>query len=191
MGVARWRLVGLRFGAILGLGVNAIALLGGMSAAIAQTPQFSDVPQNYWAGSCINELAQRQVIKGYPDGQFRPADPVTRAEYAALLRQAFSNQAPVREAVTFVDVPSNYWAATAIQEAYRRVFLSGYPDRKFMPSQSIPRVQAVVAIASGLSYSPTQPVTQVLNGAFGDAGVIPEYARNAVAAATEKSLVVN
>ena len=183
VGIACWRSVGL--------GVGAIALLGGMPAAIAQTPQFSDVPQNYWAGSCIGALAQRQIIKGYPDGRFRPADPVTRAEYAALLRQAFPNQALVREGVTFTDVPSNYWAATAIQEAYRRGFLSGYPDRKFMPNQSIPRVQAVVALASGLSYSPTQPTTLVLNGAYADAGAIPDYGRNAVAAATEKSLVVN
>ncbi|HEY9807409.1 MAG TPA: S-layer homology domain-containing protein, partial [Candidatus Obscuribacterales bacterium] len=88
-------------------------------------------------------------------------------------------------------MPSNYWAAGAIQEAYRRGFLSGYPDRKFMPSQSIPRVQSVVALASGLGYSATQPTTEVLNGAYADAVAIPEYARNGVAAATEKRLVVN
>lgn len=180
----------LGFGAAL-LGLGTIALLGGVSGAIAQTPRFTDVPQNYWAASCIGELAQRQVIKGYPDGRFRPGDLVTRAEYAALLRQAFPNQAVVRDAVVFGDVPSNYWAAGAIQEAYRRGFLSGYPDRKFLPSQSIPRVQAVVALASGLGHSATEPTTRVLNGAYADAVAIPEYARNAVAAATEKSLVVN
>ncbi|WP_370588080.1 S-layer homology domain-containing protein [Trichocoleus sp. FACHB-591] len=183
--------VGLSLVAALGVAVNAIAPFSGLSSAIAQTTGFSDVQPNNWAAACIGELAQRQIIKGYPDGRFRPADPVTRAEFAALLRQGFPNQPQVREAIGFVDVPSNYWAAAAIQEAYRRGFLSGYPDRKFIPTQSIPRVQALVALASGLKYAATQPTTAVLNAAYADAGAIPDYARNAVAAATEKNLVVN
>lgn len=171
--------------------MGAIAPWQMAAPAIAQSTRFTDVQSNYWAAACINDLAQRQIIRGYADGRFRPFDPVTRAEFAAMVRQAFPDEAPSREAVQFVDVPANHWAAAAIQDAYRKGFLSGYPGRVFNPNQQIPRVQGLVAIASGLDAVATQPITTVLNSAYADAGMVPEYARAAVAAATEKSWVVN
>ncbi|WP_143874574.1 S-layer homology domain-containing protein, partial [Nostoc linckia] len=31
----------------------------------------------------------------------------------------------------FVDVPSSFWAAAAIQTAYEKAFISGFPDKTF------------------------------------------------------------
>lgn len=45
--------------------------------SLAQTA-FSDVQTNYWASDFIQQLSQRGVIAGFPDGSFRPEDPVTR-----------------------------------------------------------------------------------------------------------------
>ncbi len=151
---------------------------------------FSDI-QNHWAAECIRQLFARNYISGYPDGSFRPDAPVTRAEFAALLRKAFANALPIRSGITFTDVPSNHWANPAIQTAYRAGFLSGYPDRTFKPNQLIPRVQALVALVSGLKYSVTTTPNEILNKYFDDAGKIPSYAIAPIAAATEKRLVVN
>ena len=60
-----------------------------MMPAQAQTTSFSDVSSSYWAASFISELAQRDVIAGFPDGTFRPNDPVTRAQFAATRRKSF------------------------------------------------------------------------------------------------------
>ncbi|ELS33934.1 MULTISPECIES: S-layer homology domain-containing protein [Pseudanabaena] len=173
--------------AISFIGSSAISTIGATSA-FAQTT-FNDVPTGYWAQTFIQELASRDIIKGFPDGGFRPNDPVTRAQFAAMLSKAV-NKSPVRGTVTFVDVSSNYWAAPAIQKSYTTGFMSGYPGNVFEPTQNIPRVQILVSLANGLSYSASQPTETTLQ-TYADASGIPNYARNSVAAATENRLVVN
>lgn len=157
--------------------------------AVAQTTvSFSDVSSNYWARDFIVELARRDVIAGFPDGTFRPNDPVTRAQFAAMVRKAF-DKANIRNAVNFSDVASNYWAYNAIRESYAMGFLSGYPGNVFRPGQNIPREQVLVSLANGLNYS-TGNVASSLQ-LYNDASSISNYARNSIAAATEKSIVVN
>jgi len=167
---------------------SSLAPLTLQTPAIAQST-FSDVQGN-WAQSCISELTQRGIISGYPDGTFRPNNPVTRAEYASMVGKAFPNVARVRGAVQFVDVPSSFWAFNAISVASQTGFLSGYPGNVFNPGQNIPRAQVLVSLASGLNYAPSQPVASTL-GVFADASTIPGYAQTGIAAATERQLVVN
>ncbi len=155
---------------------------------LAQTT-FNDVPTNYWAQTFIQELASRDIVKGFPDGGFRPNDLVTRAQFAAMISKAM-NKAPIRGGVTFADVDANYWAASAIQKSYTTGFLAGYPGNVFEPSQNIPRVQILVSLANGLNYTASQAPETILQ-AYSDAGSIPNYARNSVAAATENRMVVN
>jgi uncharacterized lipoprotein YddW (UPF0748 family) len=157
--------------------------------AIAQT-QFTDI-QDHWARACINELKNRRILNGYPDGTFRPNAPVTRAEFASLLMTAFSERESVRDPIQFIDIPTDFWAANAIRDAYQRAFLSGYSGRIFNPNQNIPKVQVLVAITAGLKYSANQLNPDQLNLALNDAQGIPEYARSAIAAAIERQLLVN
>jgi S-layer homology domain len=56
----------------------------------AVTP-FADVPENHWAFAAIDQLAQDGYIKGYPDGKFKGARPMTRYEVAYLVSQAVSS----------------------------------------------------------------------------------------------------
>lgn len=158
-------------------------------ASYSQTT-FSDI-QGYWAQPCIEKLIRQNIITGYEDGSFRPNLAVTRAQFAKILDKAFPNAPKVRDAVQFADIPSNYWAAGAIRRTYQAGFLSGYIGEIFNPLKKISREQLLVALASGLKYSPTQPIDETLNAVFTDAQAIPNYARQAVAAATEKQLVVN
>ncbi|MBD2021224.1 S-layer homology domain-containing protein, partial [Leptolyngbya sp. FACHB-36] len=172
----------------LGLVTGTAAPIVMTAPAVAQTA-FPDVPSNYWASSFIQELVTRQVIAGFPDGTFRPEEPVTRAQFASMIRKAFSRQA-IRNPAQFNDVPSNYWAAAAIQEAYSTGFLAGYPDGSFRPNENIPRAQVLVSLANGLNYAATGTVDNVLV-AYNDAASIPGYARPSIAAATERRIVVN
>ena len=160
-----------------------------LSNQVAQATIFPDVQGN-WAQGFINALANRQIIQGFPDGTFRPDAPVTRAEFAAMIGKAFQ-QDPKREAIAFVDVPANYWATEAIQQAYQAGFLAGYPNGVFAPGQNIPRVQVLVSLVNGLELPTTPEAITILDTSFQDAALIPEYARTPVAAATEQRLVVN
>ncbi|WP_017655713.1 fasciclin domain-containing protein [Fortiea contorta] len=152
----------------------------------------SDVGSDYWARPFIQALAERNVVSGFPDGTFRPNQPVTRAEFAVLIQKAF-NQSPVRQlsAGGFRDVPANYWAAAAIQRAYETGFLSGYPGNEFRPNQQIPKVEAIVALTNGLRLTTSDAGANVLSTYYTDAATIPSYAVNNVAAATQSNIVVN
>lgn len=173
----------------LGITTSVAAPWAIAAPAVAQSTLY-DVQGN-WAQACIEDLARRNIISGYPDGSFRPSSPVTRAEFAAMSRKAFPNAERVRGVTQFVDVPSSYWAYNSIQEAYQTGFLSGYPGNVFSPSQNIPRAQVLVSLASGLKYTPTGSATTTLSSNFDDASAVPSYATNAIAAATERRLVVN
>jgi parallel beta-helix repeat protein len=171
--------------------VNLVQPTSPITSPTTPTTQvsFTDVPNNYWAQTFIQELASRNIIKGFPDGSFRPNDPVTRAQFAALLSQAM-NKSPIRSSATFADVAANYWAATAIQKAYTTGFMSGYSATTFRPNENISRVQILVSLANGLGYTPTKPIDATLRS-YSDANTIPAYARNSVGAATENRMVVN
>jgi len=148
---------------------------------------FKDVPTGYWAKTYIEALAAQNIIAGFPDGSFKPNEPVTRAQFAAIINKAFKPKS-TRAAITFKDVASNYWAYNAIQSASSSPFLSGYPDFTFKPEQQIPRVQALVALANGLGLTAS---SQSIISFYIDAGKIPSYAVGPVAAATLRQLVIN
>ncbi len=160
----------------------------GRTAAQTQA-RFADV-DGLWANRCINSLAQRRIINGYPDGSFRPNAPVTRAEFATLLGAAFSRGGG-QASRNYSDVSRSNWAYPAIQAAAQAGFLSGYPDGTFQPNQNIPRAQVLVALANGLNYRQPQSLEAVLSRNFVDAAAIPSYARGPVAAATARKIVVN
>lgn len=156
---------------------------------MAQSTQFNDLSANHWASEFVTALVQRGVIAGFPDGTFRPEAPVTRAQFAAMVQSALTKDT-IRSSINFNDVPSNYWATGAINNAYRMGFLSGYPGNVFRPEQNIPREQVLVSLANGLNYAPTNNVDTVVRF-FNDSNAISGFARSPIAAATENSIVVN
>ncbi len=150
---------------------------------------FVDVPQDFWARPYITALSARRVVSGYAGDFFRPNQPITRAEFAALVQAAFDNQ-PVGGTTAYKDIPPNFWAIPAINSATRTGFLEGYPNDIFRPTQQIPRVQVLVALASGLGLKPPVNPEQVLQS-YQDADQIPNYAREQVAAAIASGIVAN
>lgn len=146
--------------------------------------------EGHWAQSCIQRLGQQGTISGYPDNTFRPDSSITRAEYAALLNQAFPDVPEGRETLNFVDVPSDYWGEDAIQTAYRKGFVSGYPNQEFHPDELVSRVEMFVALASGLDHSTPENVSGILAAVYGDAAAIPAYATEEIAALTQQGAIV-
>jgi hypothetical protein len=150
--------------------------------------QASDVAGN-WAEPFIKVLVEKGIIAGYPDGSFRPDQPVNRAEFAALLTKAFDLQ-PTRESRSFPDVPKKFWGAAAINKAYRAGFLSGYPNNRFGPTQNIVRIESLVSIANGnkLQADANGPKVDEL---FTDSAQVPSFGRDALVAATQQCVAVS
>lgn len=147
---------------------------------------FPDIA-NHWARPFIEALAQRNLVSGFPDGTFRPEAKLTRAEYAALLAQAFSR--PNRRlSQGFADVADSFWAAAAIHKAERMGFIAGFPDGTFRPQQPLTRLQILLSLVNGLSLQGSGTTSLSV---YQDRAEIPSYAARAVAIATQQQLVVN
>jgi parallel beta-helix repeat protein len=160
---------------------------GPVSPPPATPARFSDLG-THWAAAYVEALADRGLVKGYENGTYRPNEPINRAQFAALVAASYGSTAIAREAVIFRDVPASHWAASAIDMAQRQGFLGGYPDQTFRPDQGMVRVQAIVAVATGLKLPPA-PASDL--GVYRDRAQIPSYAIDALAAATQAGLVIN
>lgn len=169
-------------------GLLTVLILTIVSPAFSQS-KFTDI-QNHWARACIESLTQKSIIRGFPNNQFRPDDPVTRSQFAAMVVNAFPDQinSPTRNPVQFKDIAANYWAKDAIEKAYRSNFFSGFDDGTFRPDSQIPRVQALTALANGLKLKPT---IELSNKVFADLQDVPNYAKGAIAATTERQISVS
>src|SRR3989442_634491 len=67
-----------------------MALVFGARAQ-AQVP--SDVPPNHWAYQAVQDLANKGLVLGYPDGKFLGNRTLTRYEMATLVKRVLDNLA--------------------------------------------------------------------------------------------------
>ncbi|GBF76371.1 hypothetical protein PA598K_04837 [Paenibacillus sp. 598K] len=104
---------------------------------------FSDT-QGHWAAEAIAALQATGAINGYPDGAFRPNQPVTRAEIVAMLAR-FTSYAP-GPAPAFPDVAQNNWASEAIAAFAAAGIVHGDGEGRFQPDASASRAESVTMI---------------------------------------------
>jgi hypothetical protein len=64
------------------------ALLGD-SFTYPASPYFSDVSSGHWAFKFVQKLRELEITSGYPDGTYRPDNPVIRSEMAVFIWRAF------------------------------------------------------------------------------------------------------
>ncbi len=150
---------------------------------------FSDVSTNHWAKDFIGELSAMQILEGFPDGTFRPDTPVTRAQFAAMLRKAFT-KGKIRQGIAFKDVSTRYWAYNAIRDVYQMGFFNAFVGKDFNPTQSLSRLDILVALAQGLNYQPSGSTDTILS-VYSDATNISSEHRSLIAALTQRGIVVN
>ncbi|MBD2106051.1 S-layer homology domain-containing protein [Nodosilinea sp. FACHB-13] len=109
--------------------------------------------EGHWAQPFIQSLTAQNLLKGYPDGTFRPDQPVRRDEFAAILSQSFNQvqEDPIADGSVYNDVPDDHWAKDAIEEAHESGFMSGYPGGLFAPDRDISRTEALVSLSQNLN----------------------------------------
>ncbi|MEG4457179.1 S-layer homology domain-containing protein [Microcoleus sp. N9_A1] len=151
--------------------------------------RFSDVPDKYWARPFIVALVDRKIFTDLTDSKFRPDEPMTRAELARLIER-MSDKKPTRKPINFEDVKDKSPAASAIDGSVQKGFLQGYPNNEFRPTKDVPRVEVIVALASGLNLKQEGSASKILQ-VYTDRKKVPKWAVDKVAAATKAGIVVN
>ena len=107
---------------------------------------FSDVTERDW----FHAEVARAVAAGYAQGSggaFRPNQPVTRAEAAAMLARAAGLAANEERADAFTDAASiPAWAKGSVGAAAEAGYMNGYPNGAFGALDPMTRAEAVVML---------------------------------------------
>ena len=84
---------------------------------------FDDVPNGHWAYSYINAAANAGWVKGYPDGRFRPDEPISRAEVVRLVNGMINRNVTLDKLkelgveCPYNDLVENHWGYCDLMEA--------------------------------------------------------------------------
>ncbi|WP_246469618.1 X2-like carbohydrate binding domain-containing protein [Cohnella nanjingensis] len=121
------------------------------------TRAYSDVKPGHWAAEAIAQATEMGLMNGFADGTFKPEQPITRAEMAALaVRVTATSEAPGEG---FKDT-IGHWAENEIRAAQGAGYLKGYEDGAFRPNHSLTRAEAVVVLNRTLVRGPLYGVEQ-------------------------------
>ncbi|MGM9607160.1 MAG: S-layer homology domain-containing protein [Oscillospiraceae bacterium] len=106
--------------------------------------RFKDVPDDAWYTMAVLTLDKAGIITDSDDGNFRPNDPITRAELAVMAAQ-FCTVTGKIPATSFKDVPSTHWAAKEIALIEYAGWIEGYAGY-FRPDDNLTRAEAVTIV---------------------------------------------
>lgn len=121
----------------------SIVLICGVSplAALAQTASFSDVPPEYPHYRAIEFLRAEGIIGGYPDGTFKPAQVVNRAEALKIMLGARKAAVDEPSSSSFSDVPLGEWFTKYVETGKTLGIIGGNPDGTFAPARTVNKVE--------------------------------------------------
>lgn len=108
---------------------------------------FSDI-SSHWARRDIEYMATNGYVAGMGGGVFGPDQPVTRAQFAAMLSNALKLTA--QGSATFTDVPPGEWYSGFVARAYAAGLVKGYSADRFAPEDLITREQMAAMICNAL-----------------------------------------
>ncbi|WP_352400704.1 InlB B-repeat-containing protein [Anaerotignum sp.] len=109
---------------------------------------FPDVLGQRWSNTSIATLTNGEILAGYPNGQFKPGNAITRAEFAVIVSKFDSLSKSEKN--MFKDI-ENHWAKDFINSAALKGWINGYPDGAFHPDEYITRAEAMTLINSVLN----------------------------------------
>ncbi|WP_418791110.1 S-layer homology domain-containing protein [Phosphitispora sp. TUW77] len=128
-------------------------------AAPAGAATFSDVSGT--SSDSIYRLNALGIIDGYPDGTFKPANSITRAEFAKIAMSAAGNASSadfLKDAASkFSDVKPGQWFTGWVNLAANLGYIQGYPDGTFKPQSNITYAECVTILVRLLGYSDKLP----------------------------------
>ncbi|WP_090738617.1 S-layer homology domain-containing protein [Paenibacillus sp. Mc5Re-14] len=120
---------------------------------------YKDVPNMYWAKDSIIALTTQHLMNGYADGTFRPEQPITRAEMAAILASWKQLKGTQTAASPYTDI-EKHWARDSIVALANAGWITGYNDNSFQPNKYITRVETVTILNTILKRGPLEGTIQ-------------------------------
>lgn len=121
----------------------------------SQTNPYSDVASGDWYNNAISTLTSMGILDGYPDGTFRPTEPITRSEFTKIAVSFFEfTEGDFTYDGRFSDVEGTEWYVTFLAAAVEYGLIEGMPDGTFHPLDNITRAEACTIVNRTLGRAP-------------------------------------
>jgi uncharacterized repeat protein (TIGR01451 family) len=139
---------------------------------IASEPIFQDVFPTHWAYDYIEAIFNAGLTHGYPDGTFRPDNPVARAEIAVFLERGMRGSGfspPPASGIVFDDVPEGHWGAAWIEQLVTDGITGGCSTNPplYCPGGMVTRAQMAIFLERAMhwpaAYTPPPASGTVFN----------------------------
>ncbi|MFF2912181.1 S-layer homology domain-containing protein [Paenibacillus sp. NPDC057934] len=113
---------------------------------------FKDVSEDKWFATDVSTAVYGAYIQGFPDGTFRPAATLSRAEAAVSITRLLKLPAAV-SGVSFADQADiKDWGKDAINAVVEQGILTGYGNHTFQPNKALTRAEAVALADRAVNY---------------------------------------
>lgn len=119
-------------------------------------PKFKDVPEGAWYAGAVWTSTANELLKGYPNGTFRPLAPVTREEIASVIVRVLDKEGkkPVLSEDEVESILSRFrdrssissWARYAVAAAVKEGLLTGRQNDLFAPDASATRAEIAAVL---------------------------------------------
>jgi hypothetical protein len=134
------------------IGFVILFFINGVKANFIDSDQNPD-----WAAGAIERVKDADIMTGFGDGSFRPNNKLNRAEAVVLLFRTKSiDITDVSGVSKFPDVSTDVWFAKAVSEAVRLGWVTGMPDGKFHPEQTLNRAEWATLITRAFELEATK-----------------------------------
>lgn len=152
----------------------------------AQKLSFADMKEAEWAAEYVAELAEKGIVSGDENGNFRPNASITREEFVKLLVGALGIE--IGDATkSFADADIDAWYARYLAAAKAAGIITGNEDGTFGVGKEITRQDmAVMAVRAVNAIGKTLPSG---GATFTDSDSISSYAAQAVGQMQEAGIL--
>lgn len=157
-------------------------------AVLEYNKEFKDVKSGYWAHDVIKEMTAKHIVQGIDAENFAPTRNVTRAEFAALIVRALGLEATSND-VSFKDVSSNKWYASAVAAASQAGIINGKSATRFAPEETITREEMATMIVRAYEFAQDKKLVEVKNATFADLSTASSWSKDYINQAANLSLV--
>ncbi|QGG47218.1 S-layer homology domain-containing protein [Heliorestis convoluta] len=113
---------------------------------------FTDVKTSDWYYRQVAIAKKEGYISGYPDGTFKPNQPISRQEAAVLMTNLLKLDQNAQLRWYSDQNQIGNWAATSIAAVNKAGLMQGYPEGTFQPLNPITRAETAVLIDKVLEY---------------------------------------
>lgn len=130
------------------------ALVATMSVAVAVAPvaattEFTDITKKHQYVKEIEAMALKEIIRGYPDGTFKPKEMITRKQAANLLARAFDefSNTNAKKGAKITDVTTKNDAYASIKRVVEAGIMDVNTKGEFRPGDVMTRGEMAKSLA--------------------------------------------